>query len=147
MPKFNKNQYSLLQAYSFYKSLVESPVSYKEYKLILDLWGEKVVAALLNGEDVRLHNGLSVLQIRKVFDTTYVDFKATKEKGRVIKRSNATSNFYRAKIRWKRHYTKINSSSWAFMPTRKFSRELSQVMQSYLGHTRFLEKAKITIKT
>tara|TARA_R110000772_G_scaffold27361_12_gene69653 strand:- start:895 stop:1344 length:450 start_codon:yes stop_codon:yes gene_type:complete len=147
MPKFNKNQYTLKQVYAHYKERVKDPVEYKEHKDILDLWGDKVVDVLLEGKDIRIGSGLSVLCIRKKKKPTYVNFKESKEKGRKIKSSNAHSGFYIARVVWRRHYTRINSSNWSFEPCRTLQRKLSEIMKTYLGHTRFTQQLSVTIKS
>lgn len=146
MPKYDKNQYSLKQVYRFYVEGVDDPVSYKEHKAILDLWGSKVNDALLSGKDVKLHNGLSVLCIRKYIKKTYVNKALSKKKGELVKSPNVHSSFYGASVRWRRHYTRFNSAGWSFYPSKKLKKGLNKVMTANMGHTRFVKKATATSK-
>jgi nucleoid DNA-binding protein len=143
MPKFNKNQYSLPEAYKFYKTTTTTtePVSYKQYKLILDTWGEKIIEYLLLGKDVKLHSGLSTLGIRKKIKRTFINRKESKRRGTLIKSSNIHSGFYVASVYWRRHYTAFSSGGWTFIATRQFKKELSKVMLAPLGHTRYVQRA------
>jgi len=143
MPKYNKNQYLLPEVYAFYKEQTENPVDYKTHKQILDTWGTKVTEYLLQGKDIRLHKGLSILGVRKHIRETYVDRVASKKAGKLVRASNIHSGFYGAVIYWRRHYTSFSSSGWAFHPTRELKRALSQVMQTPAGHRRFVKKAKV----
>jgi hypothetical protein len=144
MPKYDKNQYTLPEVYAFYKEQTKDPVDYKLHKAILDLWGNKVIEYLLQGKDIRLHRGLSILGIRKHIRETYIDRQASKEAGRTIRASNIHSGFYGAVTYWRRHYTSFSSGGWGFYPTRKLNRALSAVMQTPRGHMRFVKRAKVT---
>lgn len=150
MPKYDKNQYSLPEVYRFYKGRCKvrgkEPVDYKTHKLILDTWGDLVVEYLRAGKDVKLHSGLATLQIRKVKCASYVDFKASKEAGRAVRKSNVHSGFYSAKLRWTRHYTKIASRGWRFDASRKLAKAISKVMKAPGGHRCFSIRAKVTPK-
>lgn len=143
MPKFNKNQYSLKEAYAFYKKSVENPVSYEEYKLILDTWGNKVVEYLLEGKDVKLHAGMSLLGVRKRHKPTFVDRQESKKQGQLVKSSNIHSGFFGAYVYWRRRYTRFNSVGWIFVATRKLHRALGTVMLQPDGHRRFTMKAEV----
>lgn len=151
MPKYDKSQYSLLQVYQFYKKRCKErevvPVSYKEHKLILDTWGQKVIEYLQAGKDVKLHSGLATLRIRKVKQTSYVDFKASRDAGKVIRKSNVHSGFYIAKVGWTRHYTKIASRGWKFDPSRRLVLAIVKVMRTPGGHRQYVKKAQITQKS
>lgn len=148
MPKYDKSQYSLRNVYRLYKLRCAArgfePVDHKLHKLILDTWGNTVVSYLAAGKDVKLHNGLASLQVRKTKRESYVDFKASKEAGRVIRKSNSHSGFFVAKVRWTRHYTKIHSRGWRFIPSRKLVKAIVVVMRTPRGHTQYVQKAKIT---
>ena len=144
MPKFNKNQYKLKEVYKFYKTSVTKPVAYKEFKLILDTWGDLVNEYLLEGKDVKLHNGLSIIGIRKRIKRTFINKKESKRRGMLIKSSNAHSGFYGARVLWRRHYTTFNSSGWVFQPSRELNRALARIMLSPQGHTRFTKRAIAT---
>ena len=146
MPKVDKSQILLGEVYNHYRSITQDPVDYKQHKEVLDLWGEKVVEALLLGKDVKLHGGLATLGIRKKLKRTYIDKKASKELGREVRRSNSHSNFYGAKVHWRRHYTTFNSSGWVFNPSRALQRGLSAVMKTPKGHTVYLQRAMATSK-
>lgn len=150
MPKYDKSQYNLIKVYRFYKDRCKKrnvePVDFKTHKLILDTWGTRVIEYLALGKDVKLHSGLSTLCIRKVKQASYVDFKASKEAGRAIRKSNVHSGFYVAKVRWTRHYTKISSRGWRFEPSRKLALAIVKVMKTPGGHRNFVKKAKVTQK-
>lgn len=145
MPKFNKNQVSLKEAYAFYKKSLEAkgikPLTYKEYKLILDTWGNRVVEYLVEGRDVKLHHGLSVIGVRKRRKAWYPDRAASKEAGELVKRSNVHSGFYGAYVWWRRHYTRFSSVGWVFKPSRLLQRSLGKVMLERGGHTNFTMRA------
>lgn len=141
MPKYNKNQYSLKQAYAFYKKSVENPVTYKEYKLILDTWGYKVVEYLVQGKDVKLHNGMSLIGVRKRVKPTFINKKESKERGEVVRSSNIHAGFYGAYTFWRRHYTTFNSVGWVFRASRHLQKAIAAVMLQPEGHTRFLIRA------
>lgn len=144
MPKFNKNQVKLKDAYTFYKKSVKNPVSYQEYKLILDTWGRLVVDYLVAGKDIKLHHGLSVIGIRKKDKPTYVDKLESRKQGRLIKKSNAHSGFFGARVFWRRHYTTFSSMGWVFRPTRLLQSKLNAVMSTPGGHRNFLMRATVT---
>lgn len=151
MPKYDKSQYSLQKVYSFYKRRCKErgiePVDYRDHKLILDTWGLKVIEYLQAGKDVKLHSGLATLQIRKTKQTSYVDFKASRDAGKVIRKSNVHSGFYVARVRWTRHYTKIASRGWKFEPSRRLVLAIVKVMRTPGGHRQYVIKAKVTQKS
>jgi nucleoid DNA-binding protein len=148
MPKYDKSQYSLPEVYKFYKRRCKErdvvPVDYKLHKRILDAWGSKVVEYLAAGKDVKLHSGLATLQIRKRKCSSYVDFKASKEAGKAVRKSNVHSGFFSAKVRWTRHYTKIHSRGWKFEPSRTLVKAIVKVMRTPRGHMQYVQKAKVT---
>ena len=148
MPKYDKNQYSLREVYSHYKIRCKergvAPVDYKKHKLILDTWGSKVVEYLALGKDVKLHSGLATLSVRKRVGSSYVDYKETKKAGRAVRLSNSHSGFFIARVRWSRHYTKVHSRGWRFMPSRKLILALVKVMRTPRGHMQFVQKARVT---
>jgi len=150
MPKYDKNQYSLPEVYRFYKARCKErgvePVDYKQHKLILDTWGNKFVEYLAAGKDVKLHSGLATLRIRKKKKTTYIDFKASREAGKAVRKSNVHSGFYVAKVGWTRHYTKIASRGWKFEPSRKLIKALVKEMRTPGGHRQYVIKAEVTQK-
>ena len=142
MPKHNKNQYSLKEAYNFYKSEVSDPVSYKEYKLILDTWGNIVIEYLIQGKDVLLHRGLSLLGVRKKTKLAYVDKQESKRQKKKVLVSNSHSGFYGASVYWRRHYTRFSSVGWSFKASRVLSRKLAAIMQESGGHTNFISTSQ-----
>lgn len=144
MPKHNKNQYSLQYEYNTYKKTVSEPLTYKEHKKVLDLWGDIVTDYLLLGKDVRLHKGLSVLGVRKKVKRTYVDRKASKISGKLVIKPNTHSGFYGAYIYWKKNYVTCSAKGWVFKPSRALSRRLGEVMKEHRGHTRFSQRAVVT---
>lgn len=148
MPKYDKSQYSLKKVYSHYRKRCKErgvePVDFKKHKLILDTWGLKVVEYLAAGKDVQLHSGLASLQIRKKRVESYVDFKASREAGKAVRKSNAHSGFFVSVVRWTRHYTKIHSRGWKFIPSRKLVIKLTDVMKTPGGHRTFVQKARMT---
>jgi hypothetical protein len=141
MPKFNKNQYTLNAVYKHYKTTTTKPVTFKEHKLILDTWGQKVNEYLLLGKDVKLHSGLSLLGIRKKVKKTFINKRESKLQKTLVKSSNVHSGFYGASVYWRRHYTAFNSNGWVFYPTRELNRALGKVMLSPQGHTRYSKRA------
>ena len=143
MPKHNKNQYTLQEVYRWYSKRVETPISYKDHKKVLDTWGDVVNEFLLSGKDVKLAQGMSILGIRKKEKRTYVDRKASKIEGKLVVKQNSHSGFYGASVYWRRHYTTINSKGWVFRPTRELARALADVMVKPLGHTRFVKRARV----
>lgn len=143
MPRHNKNQYPLPDVYKWYKSRVLSPVDYKTHKLVLDVWGDVIIEYLLLGKDIKLHQGLSLLAVRKRPQKTYIDRKASKEYGKLVRKPNSHSGFFRAYIYWKKRYMRRSNKGWSFRASRKLSRALANVMQGYMGHTRFVQRAKI----
>jgi len=144
MPKYDKNQYSLYDVYRFYRKRCKErnvePVTYREHKLILDTWGNKVVEYLQAGKDIKLYGGLATLRIRKTKRSSYIDFKASKEAGRAIRKSNVHSGFYIAKVGWTRHYTKIASRGWKFEPSRKLVLAIVKVMRTPGGHRQYVKE-------
>jgi len=150
VPKYDKSQYKLFEVYRFYKARCKErgvePVDYKQHKLILDTWGNKFVEYLAAGKDVKLHSGLATLRIRKKKKTTYIDFKASKEAGKAVRKSNVHSGFYIAKVGWTRHFTKIASRGWMFIPSRKLVLALVKVMRTPGGHRQYVIKAIVTQK-
>ena len=143
MPKHNKNQYTLKEVYRWYTKKVENPVSYKVHKEVLDAWGDVMVEFLLEGKDIKLQQGMSVLGIRKKEKRTYVDRQASKKAGKLVVVQNSHSGFYGASIYWRRHYTTINSKGWSFRPSRELARGLADVMHTPLGHTKFVKRARV----
>lgn len=146
MPKVDKKQITLPQVYKHYKTTTDNPVDYKIHKQILDAWGELVNEFLLQGKDVKLHNGMSTLGIRKKIKRTFIDKKASREAGKEIRSSNVHSGFYGANVFWRRHYTTFNSSGWGFFPSRALHRGLAKVMKTAGGHLRFMQRAMVTSK-
>jgi hypothetical protein len=143
MAKANKNMVTLPDVYKFYCTQTDDPVDYKTHKLILELWGEMVVEALIEGHDISLYSGLSRLSIRKSVSRTYIDRQATKKAGKVIRRSNSHSGYHTARIMWHRHYTRINSAGWVFIPTRKLKDKLNVIMSQPGGHRRYIKRMHV----
>jgi hypothetical protein len=143
MPKINRNTIPLQKVYAYYKNKSKEKVSKKVFKQILDLYGEEFVKFLLEGKDVKIHSGLSVMGVRKDVKFTYTDFKASKEQGKRVLKPNTHSGNYGAKVYWGRGRTKINSRGWRFTPNRSLSRGISKVMKQYLGHTTFVKRIKV----
>lgn len=146
MPKVNKGQISLREVYQFYKKNTKTCVDYKTHKAILDLYGTKMNEYLLEGRDVDFFAGMSKIGFRKRYQTTYVDYKASKEAKRVIRRSNSKSGNFTAYLYWPRTKTKINSKFWKFVGSRKLKRAVVPLMQELRGHTRYVERAKMLNK-
>lgn len=148
MPKYNKKQVPNKEVYKFYVEYVKergaAPLSYTDFNRVYEAWGIKVGEYLIAGKDVKLHAGLSTLRVRKKYSPTYIDYKETKKQGRVVRKPNTKSGFYRAKVFWRRHYTTCNSVGWTFAITRELARKLSAVMKSTGGHKKFLKIADKT---
>jgi hypothetical protein len=144
MPRYDKKQYSLLEMYAVYTKSCVTPVTFKVFKTILELWGSEVNASLLEGKDVRLYHGMSSLGVRKKEKPFYVDKKVSRELKTKVVRPNTHSGGYGARIMWKRHYTIMNSQGWEFEPSRKLSRGLAAVMKMPGGHTNFVQRAMVT---
>jgi len=117
-------------------------VSYKEHKLILDTWGELVNDYLIQGRDVKLHNGLSLLGVRKKIKRRYIDRQESKRQGKLVFASNSHSDYFGAEVYWRRHYTTFGSVGWLFRPSRGLSRAVSAVMQQSGGHRRYVMRAQ-----
>ena len=143
MPKVDKGQIPLDKAYQFYKENTENPVAKEVYKKVLDTWGELCVEALVEGKDIKFFSGMATVGVRKRVRPTYVDFKASREAGKEIRRSNSISNNYVAYVQWARSRTSVNSKGWKLVPSRKLQRALVPVMRTLRGHTRYVEKAKM----
>jgi len=132
--------------YQQYKKTVDNPVDYKTHKKVLDTWGEVLVSYLLEGKDVRLHSGMSVLGIRKKKKRTYVDRQASKKAGKLVIKLNTHSGFYHARVYWRKNYTQYSAKGWVFKPARALSRALGAVMQQPHGHAKFVKQAKVISK-
>jgi hypothetical protein len=142
MPKFNKQQYSLREMYMFYKKTCTSPVTITEYKHILEVWGDKVNEYVIQGKDVKLYHGLSVIGVRKRIKPFYVDGKASREAKKVIRKPNTHSGGFGAHVMWRRHYTTMSTRGWEFEPSRVLSRGVSTIMKMPGGHTTYVQKAR-----
>lgn len=142
MPKINKNIISLNEVYKYYKKNSKAKLDKKIFKQILDSYGEEFVKFLLEGKDIKLFCGLSVVGIRKDVKFTYTDLRASKEQGKRVIKPNTHSGNYGARVYWGRGRTRIDSRGWKFVPNRSLSRGLSVVMKQYLGHTKFVQRMK-----
>jgi hypothetical protein len=143
MPKLNKNQCSLREVYNWYKGRTVDPVDYKIHKLVLDVWGSIINEFLLEGKDIKLQQGLSVLAIRKREQKMYVDRRASRLAGKRVMMPNSHSGYYAASIYWGRRRTGCNSKGWSFIPSRKLARSLVTVMRQPYGHARFVKRARV----
>lgn len=144
MPKYNKRQYSLSEVYEFYTQSCKTPVPLAQFKLVLELWGSEVNAALLQGKDIKLYHGLSTIGVRKKEKPYYIDKKASRELKTKVRRPNTHSGGYGARIAWRRHYTTMNTAGWEFEPSRELSRSLAVVMKMPGGHTNFVQRAMVS---
>lgn len=144
MPKFNRNQYTVNEMYAHYVKTTQNPVDKETFKTTLDVWGTIVNEYILQGRDVKFPHGLSTIGVRKREKPVYVDYKASREQGRRVMRSNSHSGFYGARVMWRRHYTTMNTRGWEFEPSRELSRGVAAVMKMPGGHTNFVKKAVVT---
>lgn len=135
MPKYKKYIYLSAEVYANYVKGVAEPLSKKDHNIVLETWGAVVAEHLLAGKDVKLHEGMSTLSIRKARGPkTYIDYKASKEQRRQVRAPNTISDYYKARIMWSRHYTRVFSKGWIFKPYRTLARSLAQVMKTPGGH-------------
>ena len=146
MPKYKKNQVSLRDTYAHYKKNITNPVSYKEHKEILEVFGDVVGEFLVEGKDVKLYRGLSVLGIRKVKQKYSIDGIASKAEGRLVRKLNTHSDFFTAFVYWGRHYTTINMRGWYWRTCRQVNRRIKEVMETPKGHLQYVEKSSIALK-
>ena len=145
MPKHNKHQIPLTEVYKHYKENAKNPLDYKTHKLVLDTWGELVSDAIAEGKDIKLFSGLATLGVRKKKCKTYIDKRASKEAGKIVRSSNSHSGFFNAKVLWKRHYTRFSSANWSFHTTKALQKKITAVMSEMDGHKRYLQKMNIAV--
>jgi nucleoid DNA-binding protein len=146
MPKYDRRTITLQESYKWYlaNSDDEYKVDYKQFKLILETWGKCLNKRLCLGQDVRLYRGFSMLGVRKKIQRTYIDRQESKRQGKKVVLPNSHSNYYRASIYWKKHYTKFSCKGWSFKPTRELRKQLHDVMVEPGGHRRFVQRAMVT---
>jgi len=146
MPKYKKNQVSLLDTYAHYKKNISNPISYKEHKQVLEAYGDVMADFILEGKDVKLYRGLAVLGIRKIKQKYSIDGPATMRENKLVKKLNTHSDFFTSFVYWARHYTTINMRGWYFISARKIKLRLKDIMEAPNGHSIYPEKSSIALK-
>lgn len=142
MPRITRNEYKLKEVYRHYKKLSKDPVDLKTFKKVSDVWGKVVCNYLLEGRDVQLYSGLALLGVRKKSQMKYFSHMASKELDRPVYRTNVHSDGYVAKIYWNTHGVAYKRTGWSFRTSRYLARELSKIMLTPRGHTRYLKLAE-----
>lgn len=142
MPRLDKGRILSKEMYNWYRDTVPKHVDYKTYKKVTFLWGRLACEYLLEGKDVPLYSGFKLFGIRKRYAPTYIDYKQTRIHGRKILMPNTHSNFYSARVHWRKNKTKFNVNGWMFEPNRKVSRELATVMKSPGGYRRYVGRVE-----
>ena len=139
MPKINRNLILLKDLYRYYKKNAKGEIfDLKTFKLVLDTHGQEFNNLLLEGKDVTLFCGLSLIGVRKHVQLTYISKYESKKQGRKVLKPNTHSGNYAAKVYWRRSRTKINTRGWSFRTSRELSSGINKVMQKHLGHTTFV---------
>lgn len=149
-----KHDYGLTHMYKFYKEKYTSPLEYKTFKQIIDLFNTKLINEVYKGAYVTLPYTLGDLFIYKYKKKIYfdsegnilnknksnlTDYKATKElwkeypelehKQWVYYDNSHTDNFKFA-ISWKRYHTIRMHKLYNFKPAREFSRGLARYLKN-----------------
>ena len=139
MPKINRNLILLKDVYKYYKRNAKGEIlDYKTFKLVLDTYGEEFNRFLLQGKDVNLFCGLSLMGVRKHVQLTYISKYDSKLQKKKVVKPNTHSGNYAAKVYWRRSRTRVNTRGWSFRSSRELSLGVNKVMRQHLGHTTFV---------
>ena len=144
MPLWNKNTVSSLELYDWYKLTVKKHVDYKTFRKVLKLWGKYANEFLVEGKDIPLYYSFKKFGVRKKYKPTFIDKLETVRQGKRVIGSNSHSDFYGAKVYWKKLHTKFNIRGWIFMPSRKLSRAVAAIMKMPGGHRRYVEQIVVS---
>lgn len=95
--------------YKYYKANSPYKVEYKLYKRILDKMSQIIAEAVLDrSEGFKMPCGLGYIQVGKYQPKNYnskslsIDYKSTREYGKVIYHLNEHSNGYKYRLHWSR---------------------------------------------
>lgn len=95
--------------YKYYKANSPYKVEYKLYKRILDKMSQIIAEAVLDrSEGFKMPCGLGHIQVGKYqpknynFKSLSIDYKSTREYGKVIYHLNEHSNGYKYRLHWSR---------------------------------------------
>lgn len=143
MPKHDKRQIPLREMYQYYKNSTGSPVSYKDYKLILDTWGEELTDYVSQGKDVHLYHGMAVFGVRKRRIKTFVDKLASRIQKKRVVAVNTHSDFFAARMRWGMKATTFNRRGWNFRSSRFLKKKIATIMLMPGGHRTYMEEVKV----
>ena len=141
MPRVNRNQIIMQDMYDWYKSLYKNHVDHATYRKVTDLWGEYARELLLEGKDLNLYVNFPLIGIRKRSKPVYIDRILSKKLKKKVYSPNTHSDYYGAFVYWRKNWANFNTVRWTFLPARKLSRGLAQVLKQPGGHRRFVENA------
>ena len=138
----SKEKKTISDVHRFYKTQVNNPVDYKTFRAVCNDFNKIFVGELLEGRVKEMYNRLGKLCIVKLptdYTNPKVDYKSTKELGKVVYHTNIHSEGFYARFIWiKNKMRSLKLGRYRFTPTWTNKRVLSKLMQEEGGHKRFL---------
>ena len=103
----NKHSYTIVDIYKAYTKQYDTNVPYFCFKAIMDMFNQNVKESILNRSEVfKMPYGLGYLAVTKYEPKTYtnkslsIDYKSSKEEGKIIYYLNEHSNGYKFRLYW-----------------------------------------------
>lgn len=111
-------------------------LEYSDFVDICDKFYDRIVEGILNGKTFYMPSGLGKIEINKKRILKFgsgirgVDWKTTKEVGKLVYHLNEHSDGFNYNINWFRGRTTKNLSTFSFIPTRTFKRSLAKLIKN-----------------
>ena len=148
-PKIIKIENTTKDSYKFYKKNVSEKlqVDQKTYNAVIKLFLYKFMSKIVhNSEELKLPLALGKLSVKKIkfnperelnmienpnlLSTVMIDWKQSREHGKIIPFVNEHSDYARYKFYWtKKSFVFINKTLYSFKPIRYWKRELARCIK------------------
>jgi hypothetical protein len=142
MPELNPVDYTITDAYKFYKEdiLDGLQVSYKDYRAVLKTFNKLLVKDVLyNSSEITFPSNIGAFRIRKRkvnlenINKLLPDWQATNKlkKKQLVYHLNEHRKGYKYKVYWDKRKSRVkNHTVYYFKPCRDWSRELAYVLKN-----------------
>lgn len=141
-----KRELGIKDMYLFYKKTTLNPLSYKEYKQVVELSISEMMFSVIDNKPYKLVPRLGSFRIKKTkinYDRLSIDWKTTKDLGQTVYHLNPHSDGYKIKFVWEKKTAILKRDTkrpYSFTLSRDWKRYLAGQMKTPNFHTRYPEE-------
>lgn len=141
-----KPELGIREMYTFYKKKTVTPLSYKDYKLVIQDSLLEMMHLILTGESYKLMPRMGAFRIKKTkinYDRLSIDWKTTKDLGQTVYHLNPHSDGFKIKFVWEKKTAILKQDTkrpYSYTLSREWKRELARLMKTPNFHTRYPEE-------